>query len=56
MLQRRPGAYLWLGQGRADPGPDGERALHHPCYDFNDDALPLGVRWLCEVAERALAA
>ena len=54
MLQRRPGAYLWLGQGRADPGQDGERALHHPCYDFNDDALPLGVRWLCEVAERAL--
>nr|WP_315427049.1 M20 aminoacylase family protein [uncultured Albidiferax sp.] len=56
MLQRNPGAYLWLGQGRADPGPDGERALHHPCYDFNDDALPLGVRWFCEVAERALAA
>lgn len=54
MLQRRPGAYLWLGQGKADPGPDGERALHHPCYDFNDDALPLGVRWFCEVAERAL--
>jgi amidohydrolase len=55
MLQRRPGAYLWLGQGRADPGADGERALHHPCYDFNDDALPLGVRWFCEVAEKALA-
>lgn len=56
MLQRKPGAYLWLGQGRADPGPEGERALHHPCYDFNDDALPLGVRWFCEVAARALAA
>jgi len=55
MLKHRPGAYLWLGQGRADPGPDGERALHHPCYDFNDDALPLGVRWFCEVAERELA-
>jgi len=55
MLQQRPGAYLWLGQGRAEPGPDGERALHHPCYDFNDDALPLGVRWFCEVAARALA-
>ncbi len=54
MLQRKPGAYLWLGQGRADPGPDGERALHHPCYDFNDDALPLGVRWFCEVATRSL--
>jgi hippurate hydrolase len=55
MLQCKPGAYLWLGQGRAEPGPDGERALHHPCYDFNDDALPLGVRWFCEVAARALA-
>nr|WP_154207693.1 amidohydrolase [Ralstonia pickettii] len=56
MLQRKPGAYLWLGQGRADAGPDGEYPLHHPCYDFNDDALPLGVRWFCEVARRALAA
>jgi hippurate hydrolase len=55
MLQRRPGAYLWLGQARATPGPEGERALHHPCYDFNDDALPLGVRWFCEVAERELS-
>jgi hippurate hydrolase len=54
MLQARPGAYLWLGQARAEPGPDGEPPLHHPCYDFNDDALPLGVRWFCEVAERAL--
>lgn len=56
MLQRKPGAYLWLGQGRASPGPEGECALHHPCYDFNDDALPLGVRWFCEIAARALAA
>ncbi|MCP1175080.1 amidohydrolase [Ralstonia chuxiongensis] len=56
MLQRKLGAYLWLGQGRADAGPDGEYPLHHPCYDFNDDALPLGVRWFCEVARRALAA
>ncbi|WP_026433687.1 amidohydrolase [Paracidovorax oryzae] len=54
MLQRRPGAYLWLGQGRADPGPEGERPLHHPCYDFNDEVLGLGVRWFCEVAGRAL--
>ena len=56
MLQKKPGAYLWLGQGRADVGPDGEYPLHHPCYDFNDAALPLGVRWFCEVARRALAA
>ena len=50
MLRQRPGAYLWLGQG------GGERPLHHPCYDFNDDALPHGVRWFCAVAELALAA
>ncbi|HEY8908258.1 MAG TPA: amidohydrolase [Rhodoferax sp.] len=54
MLQRKPGAYLWLGQGRVEAGPAGEYALHHPCYDFNDEALPLGVRWFCEVATRAL--
>jgi amidohydrolase len=53
MLQRKPGAYLWLGQGT--PGSEDERALHHPGYDFNDDALPLGVRWFCEVATLALA-
>jgi len=47
LLRERPGAYLWLGQG-------GERPLHHPCYDFNDDALPHGVRWLCAIAEQAL--
>lgn len=56
MLQARPGAYLWLGQGRAHPGPDGERPLHHPCYDFNDDALPLGIGWFVSLVERALAA
>ena len=50
MLQERPGAYLWLGQGRA------EQPLHHSCYDFNDEVLPLGVRWFCEVAQRQLGA
>jgi hippurate hydrolase len=48
LLQARPGAYLWLGQG-------GERPLRHACYDFNDEALPHGVRWFCAVAERVLA-
>ena len=49
MLRERPGAYLWLGQG------GGGHPLHHPCYDFNDDALPHGVRWFCAVAELALS-
>lgn len=56
MLQERPGAYLWLGQGRPDPGADGERPLHHPCYDFNDDALPLGIGWFVALVERSLQA
>ncbi|MBP3982909.1 amidohydrolase [Pseudoxanthomonas helianthi] len=56
MLRARPGAYLWLGQGRADPGADGERPLHHPCYDFNDDALPLGIAWFVALVEGQLRA
>ncbi|HTN48710.1 MAG TPA: M20 aminoacylase family protein [Burkholderiaceae bacterium] len=56
LLRERPGAYLWLGQGGVDPGASGERPLHHPSYDFNDAAIPSGVRWFCAVAERALPA
>lgn len=41
MLQKRPGAYIWLGNGQ-DSAP-----LHSPFYDFNDELLPLGVQyWL----------
>jgi hippurate hydrolase len=40
MLQHRPGAYIWLGQGKGERSP----ALHNPHYDFNDDVLALGVR------------
>ena len=54
MLRARPGAYLWLGQGRGGSEPD--VPLHHPSYDFNDAALPLGIRWFAAVAERELAA
>ena len=54
LLRERPGAYLWLGQGRTPSTPDGERPLHHPCYDFNDEALPFGVRWFCAVVEQTL--
>ncbi|MFN6992879.1 MAG: amidohydrolase [Aquincola tertiaricarbonis] len=55
MLQRRPGAYLWLGQGRMAGDSRPSHPLHHPHYDFNDDALPLGVRWSPAVDQRALA-
>lgn len=40
MLQARPGAYIWLGQGQGDdPAP-----LHNPRYDFNDSVLETGIR------------
>ena len=39
MLQQRPGAYIWLGQGEGDaPAP-----LHNPHYDFNDSVLETGI-------------
>lgn len=50
LLQQRPGAYVWLGQGG---GPSG-CFLHNPAYDFNDDIIPLGAAFLSTLAERAL--
>lgn len=50
MLQARPGAYVWLGQGG---GPSG-CFLHNPGYDFNDEVLPLGAGYLAALAERAM--
>ena len=40
MLQQRPGAYIWLGQGKGE----GSAPLHNPRYDFNDEVLETGVR------------
>lgn len=49
MLLERPGAYLWIGNG---PGSGG-CMLHNPLYDFNDEILPLGVRfWRALVLQR----
>jgi amidohydrolase len=55
MLRERPGAYLWLGQGPRAAGEGEYRPLHHPCYDFNDRLLPLGLRWFVQLVELALA-
>ncbi len=47
---RVPGCYVWLGNG---PARDG--ALHHNTrYDFDDRAIPAGVRFWVEVAREAL--
>ena len=52
MLRERPGAYLWLGQGKRDK-PQAP-PLHHPSYDFNDEVLGAGIAWFVAVAELAL--
>lgn len=52
MLQVRPGAYLWLGQGPAAEGT--AIPLHHPSYDFNDNVLARGVAVHVALALHAL--
>ncbi len=47
MLKRVPGAYIFIGNGDSAP-------LHHPAYDFNDEALPHGVAYWSELARRVL--
>ncbi len=46
MLEARPGAYLFMGIG---PGA----GLHHPAYDFNDEAAPVGASFFARLVERA---
>lgn len=52
MLAERPGSYFFLGTAKTDNDP----SLHHPKFDFNDDALPIGVNLWVELAETYLAA
>ena len=51
MLQEKPGCYIWLGQGGQ---VGGEGALHHPRYNFNDDALPIGASYFATLVEQRL--
>jgi hippurate hydrolase len=48
MLEERPGAFIFMGNGDT-------AFLHHPEYDFNDDAIPHGISYWVTLAERALA-
>ncbi len=50
MLESRPGAYLFLGTG---PGANGGAGLHHPAFDFNDEAAPVGASFFVKLVERA---
>ena len=50
-LQKRPGAYLWIGNG---PG-EGGCVLHNSRYDFNDAILPLGAAFWWRLVRDRLA-
>ncbi len=47
MLEKRPGAYLFVGNGNT-------AGLHHPGYDFNDATAPFGASFFARLVERAL--
>jgi amidohydrolase len=51
MLNKVPGAYVWLGQGSATHAA----SLHHPGYEFNDEVLATGATLLAGLVERRLA-
>lgn len=46
MLERRPGAYLYITQGEG-PG------VHHPEFDFNDEISPIGASFFARLVEVA---
>jgi len=47
MLNARPGAMIWVGNG------DTEK-VHHPDYDFNDGVIPFGCSYWATLAETAM--
>lgn len=49
-LEKVPGAYAWIGNGCGGTAP----RLHQPDYDFNDDILGKGSRFLSHAARRFL--
>ncbi len=49
MLEARPGAFVFFGNGDT-------ASVHHPAYDFNDDAIPSGVSFWARLVETAMPA
>jgi len=49
MLNARPGAFINVGNGDT-------AGVHHPAYDFNDEAIPYGCSFFAELVERRLPA
>ncbi|MTE00923.1 amidohydrolase [Paracoccus sp. YIM 132242] len=49
MLNERPGAYIFVGNGDT-------AMVHHPAYNFNDDAIPAGSSWYAGMVEARMPA
>jgi hippurate hydrolase len=49
MLEERPGAYILVGNGDT-------AMVHHPEYNFNDEAIPIGCSWWAEIVEQRMPA
>jgi amidohydrolase len=47
MLNARPGAFIFVGNGDS-------AGLHHPAYNFNDEAIPFGTSYWVKLVETAL--
>jgi len=54
MLQARPGAYCFIGNGDG-AGGGGPCVLHSPHYDFNDSLIALGATYWVRLAQAWLA-
>jgi hippurate hydrolase len=49
MLNERPGAYIFLGNGDT-------AMVHHPAYNFDDNAIPFGASWYAGMVETRMPA
>ncbi len=49
MLNERPGNYILVGNGNT-------AMVHHPEYNFNDDAIPAGCSWWAGIVEERMPA
>jgi hippurate hydrolase len=52
MLEKVPGCYVALGNGAQGHG---SCMIHNPGYDFNDQALPIGVSYWATLVEQYLS-
>jgi hippurate hydrolase len=50
MVRRCGGAYAWIGAGPSGP----RQGLHGDAYDFNDDIVPIALRYWISLVERVL--